>query len=138
VLVISSASQLSHAVPVAGASNERSGRRVSRLGVRVAGDEDGVVDAGFLDQLDALAQLSDPRKRGRALERVVADLFRQHHFSVTINPGIARPRQTDVFATRVTDHYLIECKWRAGKATIGDVDALRSRWSGQSLAWPAS
>jgi hypothetical protein len=66
----------------------------------VAGDEDGVVEAGFLDQLDALAQLSDPRNRGRPLERVVADLFRQHHFFVTINPGVARPRQTDVFAPR--------------------------------------
>jgi hypothetical protein len=102
--------------------------RVPRLGARVAGDEDDVVmEAGLLDQPDALAQLSDPRKRGRALERVVADVFRQHHFFVIINPGVARPRQTDVLATRVTEHYLIECKWRAGKADIGDIDDLRSR-----------
>lgn len=47
---------------------------------------------------------------GRALERVVGDLFRRHHFAVTINPGIARPRQTDVLATRVAEHYLVECK----------------------------
>jgi hypothetical protein len=55
-----------------------------------------VVDAAFLDQLDALALLNHPRKRGRALERLVADLFRPHHVAVTMNAGIARPRQTDV------------------------------------------
>lgn len=86
-----------------------------------------MIDAALHDQLDALALLSDPRKRGRAIERLVGDLFRQHHFAVTINPGVARPRQTDVLATRITEHYLIECKWRADKANIDDVGALRNR-----------
>lgn len=88
-------------------------------------EDDPVVDT-FRDRLDAIEQLT-PARRGRELERFVADLFRQHHFTVRLNAGTARPRQTDVFVSRVTETYLIECKWRSDKADIDDVDSLRSR-----------
>lgn len=78
------------------------------------------------DRLDAIERLP-PAKRGRELERFVADLFRQHHFTVKLNAGTARPRQTDVLVARATESYLIECKWRSDKADIDDVDSLRSR-----------
>jgi hypothetical protein len=94
--------------------------------------------AGLRDQLDALALLNDPQRRGRGLERLVGDLFRRHHFSATINPGIARPRQTDVLATRVSEHYLVECKWRSHKADADDIDSLRAGWTGPSPTSSAS
>ncbi|MFJ7212212.1 restriction endonuclease [Amycolatopsis sp. NPDC098790] len=77
--------------------------------------------------LDALQKLDDPAKRGRDLEEFAAEMFRQHHFEVTRNPRTARPRQTDVLATRDGEIYLIECKWRSTKADIDDIDSLRSR-----------
>jgi hypothetical protein len=81
----------------------------------------------LLAQLDTISQLSRPARRGLELERFVADLFRQHHFKVDLNPGTARPRQTDVLATKGLDVYLVECKWRSDKANIDDLDSLRSR-----------
>ena len=46
---------------------------------------------------------------------------------VASSPGTARPRQTDLLATRGGDAYLIETKWRGSKANIDDVDSLFSR-----------
>ncbi|MFC5268955.1 restriction endonuclease [Kribbella qitaiheensis] len=66
-------------------------------------------------------------RRGRELELLVANLFRQLHFEVRINPGTARPRQTDVLASKAGEVYLIECKWRSDKANVDDIDSLRSR-----------
>jgi hypothetical protein len=76
--------------------------------------------------LAAVEQL-EPIRRGKALEHFVADLFRQDHFSVWPNAGAARPRQTDVFVSRTTETYLVECKWRSDKADIDDIDSLRAR-----------
>src|SRR4051812_12362542 len=88
--------------------------------------EDGCVDMTSPGaQLDTIAQMPRADQRGRALEQFVADLFRHHHFKVTLNAGVAHPRQTDVLAARVADVYLIECKWRADKANIDDLDSLR-------------
>ncbi|MFL6120228.1 restriction endonuclease [Actinophytocola sp.] len=78
------------------------------------------------DRLDAIEQF-EPTRRGRALEHFVAALFRQDHFSVRQDAGAARPRQTDVFASRTTETYLVECKWQTDKADIGDIDSLRAR-----------
>jgi hypothetical protein len=89
--------------------------------------EDGAVVDTSLDRLDAIERISQPTKRGAELERFVADVFRQHHFTVRLSPGVARPRQTDVFASRAAELYLIECKWRRDKANIDDLDSLRSR-----------
>ncbi len=44
-----------------------------------------------------------------------------------LNPGTARPRQTDLLATRGNDAYLIETKWHSDKVDIGDVDSLFTR-----------
>ncbi|MEV6621273.1 restriction endonuclease [Amycolatopsis sp. NPDC051106] len=78
-------------------------------------------------RLEALEKLDDPAKRGRDLERLAAEMFRHHHFDVSRSPGTARPRQTDVLATRDGETYLIECKWRNARADIDDIDSLRSR-----------
>ncbi|WP_165547448.1 restriction endonuclease [Kribbella sindirgiensis] len=78
-------------------------------------------------RLDELEKVSSPARRGQRLEGVVAELFRQLHFEVRLNPGAARPRQTDVLASKAGEAYLIECKWRSDKATVDDIDSLRSR-----------
>ncbi|WUJ74677.1 restriction endonuclease [Kribbella soli] len=78
-------------------------------------------------RLDELEKVNSPARRGRGLEGVVADLFRQLHFDVRLNPGAARPRQTDVLASKAGEVYLIECKWRSDKANVDDIDSLRSR-----------
>jgi Restriction endonuclease len=78
-------------------------------------------------RLDEISRLGRADARGRAFESVVADLFRHNHFDVRPNPRAARPRQTDLVATKVAEAYLIECKWRSDKATIDDLDTLRSR-----------
>jgi hypothetical protein len=91
-------------------------------------NEDGAVTGTDLDtRLDAISQLQNPATRGRELEGFVAEMFRRSHFKVTLNPGVARPRQTDVLATRATETFMIECKWRSDKANIDDVDTLRAR-----------
>lgn len=78
-------------------------------------------------RLAEIAGFSRADARGRAFEGLVGDLFRQHHFHVRLNPGAARPRQTDLLATRGGTTYLIECKWRTDKANVDDLDALRAR-----------
>ena len=77
--------------------------------------------------LDAIAQITRATTRGLELERFVADLFRRYHFKVTPNAGTARPRQTDIFASKVNEVYLVECKWRKDNANINDVDSVRAR-----------
>src|SRR5436305_942512 len=86
-----------------------------------------VVDLALSDRLDAISQIPRANVRGAQLERLVADVFGQHHYGVVLNPGTARPRQTDVLATKATETYLIECKYRHDKATIDDIDSLRAR-----------
>lgn len=79
-------------------------------------------------KLDEYSRLS-PSVRGKALETLVADIFRTFHFTVILDAGVARPRQTDVLAVRTSDRYLIECKWTSDSPNIDDIDSLRSRLS---------
>lgn len=84
-------------------------------------------ESSLYETLRALEGMADRANRGRRFESLVADLFRANHFDVRPNPGAARPRQTDLLAAKVSEVYLVECKWRAAKADIDDVDALRAR-----------
>jgi Holliday junction resolvase len=85
------------------------------------------MDGSLSSRLHGIEQLGSAVRRGRQLEHLVADLFRQLHFEVRINPGTARPRQTDVLASKAGEVYLIECKWRSDKTNVDDIDSLRSR-----------
>lgn len=82
--------------------------------------------ADFLS-LDDLDSWEDSSARGRALEGLVAKLFRRSHFAVTENSQVATPRQTDLFVVKLNDRYLVECKWLNKPATIEDLDSLRNR-----------
>jgi Restriction endonuclease len=70
---------------------------------------------------------ADPQARGIALEGIVARLFRRARFGVDLDPGAARPRQTDLVATGGNETYLIETKWRATAVDVADLDELRTR-----------
>jgi Zn-finger nucleic acid-binding protein len=69
----------------------------------------------------------DPHARGRDLERVVAELFDRAGFDVVANPGAAHPRQTDIYAKRHGEAYLVEVKWRNAPLGAPDIDELRAR-----------
>src|SRR5262245_13292239 len=89
--------------------------------------DDVAVNMSLTDQLQDIVRIPHAARRGRALESFVADLFRQAKFRVRPDPRAAKPRQTDILASKVGDVYLIECKWRSDKANIDDLDSLRSR-----------
>ncbi|TDW76272.1 restriction endonuclease [Kribbella pratensis] len=72
--------------------------------------------------------MSDRQRAGREFEGVVANMFRQQHFTVDRKAGAAAPRQTDLFVRRSNDVvYLIEAKYHRRKATIDHVDSLFTR-----------
>lgn len=80
------------------------------------------------DALARLALMSDRHRAGREFEGVVADMFRQQHFTVERHARAAAPRQTDIFVRRSNDVvYLIETKHHRRKATIDHVDSLFTR-----------
>jgi hypothetical protein len=85
------------------------------------------IESDLSAALRSLEGMADKAKRGRRFESLVADLFRANHFDVRLNAGVARPRQTDLLATKIAEVYLIECKWRSVKADIADIDGLRAR-----------
>jgi hypothetical protein len=77
-------------------------------------------------ELQRLAEAS-PQARGYGLEGLVGRLFRRAHFRIERNPGLAKPRQTDLLAEGAGATFLIETKWRSKPATVADIDALRGR-----------
>lgn len=78
-------------------------------------------------ELRRLKEMRDYQRRGYDFQDFVGSLFKYRHFNVVPSPGTAKPRQTDLLATRGDDAYLIETKWRKSKADIGDVDSLFNR-----------
>lgn len=78
-------------------------------------------------QLELVDTEANQQRRARLAEELIATLFRRAHFTVELNAGAGRPRQTDLVATNGTETYLVEVKWRKRAVHVGDVDALRSR-----------
>jgi hypothetical protein len=78
-------------------------------------------------ELRRLKAVDRYQRRGYDFQDFVGSLFKQGHFRVVPSPGTARPRQTDLLATRGGDAYLIETKWRRSKANVDDIDSLFSR-----------
>ncbi|WP_406172827.1 restriction endonuclease [Streptomyces sp. NBC_00996] len=67
------------------------------------------------------------QRRGYKLEDLLEQAFRQAHFRVIRNAGIASPRQTDLVARYGDTRYLIEAKWEKSPADINVLDTVRSR-----------
>jgi hypothetical protein len=83
----------------------------------------------LVEEYQQLKASADRHGRGTAFEHLLVEVFRQAHFRVEHNPGAAKPRQTDLFATYGTDRFLIEAKWEqqpSDVSRVGDVwDRLR-------------
>jgi hypothetical protein len=69
-------------------------------------------DQALENDFKRVEEQQDEQARGRMFEDVVRKLFERARFHVTRNAGAATPRQTDLFARRGDDEYLIEVKWR--------------------------
>jgi hypothetical protein len=80
----------------------------------------------LLDDYLALKEM-DAHARGRQFEIFVRQLLQGEGVEVMPDVGTARPRQTDLFASLGSDHYLIEAKWRKRTADVGDIDSILSR-----------
>lgn len=78
-------------------------------------------------EFEALKHQTDPHRRGYNFQPFVGKLFQAQHFKVETKARAARPRQVDLFASRGTEIYLIETKWRKDPANIDDVDSLFTR-----------
>jgi len=81
----------------------------------------------FVRELRRLEKLDNYQKRGYEFQDFVGSLFKLRHFQVTSSPRTAKPRQTDLLATRGADSHIIETKWRSSKADINDIDSLFAR-----------
>lgn len=84
-------------------------------------------DRSLEDDFRRLALESDRQARGNEFENLIGRLFRESGFRIYHNAGAARPRQTDLFASRGTKNLLIEAKWRKASAGSTEIDDLRSR-----------
>src|SRR5262249_33901581 len=73
------------------------------------------------------AKIANPQARGFKFQELLRNIFVESRFEVVANPRGARPRQSDLFATRDGKEYLIEAKWQKGKITSADIDDLRAR-----------
>jgi hypothetical protein len=78
-------------------------------------------------EFERLTGEADEQARGYAFESLIQGLFEDAGFQVRRNVRAARPRQTDLYAIRGSDHFLIEAKWRKVRRNVDDIDALRSR-----------
>jgi hypothetical protein len=79
----------------------------------------------LLDEFNRLKSNPDAQRRGYALEQLLVQAFRNAHFKVEHNPGIATPRQTDLTATYGADRYLVEAKWEGEPVNSGHIDDMR-------------
>lgn len=69
----------------------------------------------------------DAHVRGVRFEELIQRLFHRARYRIIRNPGAARPRQTDLFARRGADNFLIETKWRKTPADVNDIDSMAAR-----------
>ncbi|WP_308114122.1 restriction endonuclease [Streptomyces brasiliscabiei] len=71
--------------------------------------------------------MTNAHQRGRKFEQLLERLFRQAHFRVDRDAGIATPRQTDLVARYGDVWYLIEAKWQNAPTNVDDFDAVVRR-----------
>lgn len=71
--------------------------------------------------------MSGPAARGRDFEKEVAGFLREAGFEVTLDPAVARPRQTDLYAKADGIELLIEAKNQQRKVDVSDIDDIRAR-----------
>lgn len=80
-----------------------------------------------INNFSDLLKSDDPHGRGRRFEQIVAETLAASGFDVDLNSPAAKPRQTDLLATRGKDTFLWELKWHSTPADIDHVRGLRDR-----------
>jgi hypothetical protein len=85
------------------------------------------LESKALQDFQRLREASDHHARGREFEKLVGTLLRAGHLKVVPNPGTARPRQSDLLATGISDAFLVETKWQRALVAAGEIDSLISR-----------
>lgn len=78
-------------------------------------------------RFEQLLDTTDPADRGRRFEKLLRHRLALEGFHVEVNPDIAAPRQTDLFARLAGADYVIEAKWQTDKIGIADIDNIRIR-----------
>jgi restriction endonuclease len=71
--------------------------------------------------------MKNPHRRGRLFEPFVSQILEEEGYDVSFNPQSAPPRQTDLFASREGQSFLIDAKWFAKPIHVGHVSAVRER-----------
>jgi hypothetical protein len=78
-------------------------------------------------ELNDLYRMREVFKRGRLFEQFIARLLEGQGFDVTINPKTAKPRQTDLCASRDGVFFIIEAKWQKKPVHVGGVSSAQER-----------
>ena len=76
---------------------------------------------------DTIAKLKNPQKRGVEFQELLRRVLIESRYEVHWDPGVSKPRQTDLLATREELELLIEAKWLSRKIDVRDIDDLRVR-----------
>jgi Restriction endonuclease len=79
------------------------------------------------DELCELEKETSAGRRGRRFEVFLVHLLEKESFSVVHNPKTARPRQTDLVASREKTFFLVEAKCTKRKTGIADITEVRDR-----------
>jgi hypothetical protein len=79
------------------------------------------------DRFAELLRSGDPHARGRRFEELVGETLIVSGFDVDRGSPTARPRQSDLLASRNGDIYLWELKWHSEVAHIDHIRGLRDR-----------
>ncbi|MGA5703087.1 restriction endonuclease [Peterkaempfera bronchialis] len=98
--------------------------------VSPAQDSDALVLGERSELAEAFMRLraaANPHKRGRQFEVLLERAFQLAHFQVHFNPGMARPRQTDLSARYGDRRYLVEAKWQGEKTDVDVLGGMRDR-----------
>lgn len=75
----------------------------------------------------SLADAEDPQSRGIEFQDLLRQVLVESRFEVHQNPRVAKPRQSDLLATKDDLVFLIEAKWLTRKIDASDIDDLRAR-----------
>jgi len=81
----------------------------------------------LLREFEALLDSRQKHQRGRDFEKLLVKLLHRDGFVARLNAGVAKPRQTDIYAKRFHEEYIIEAKWHDAPIDVSDKDSLKIR-----------
>jgi len=85
------------------------------------------VKTNLLKAFASTADIENPQLRGIQFQDLLRQVLIESRFEVHQNPHVAKPRQSDLLATKDDLDFLIEAKWLTRKIDASDIDDLRIR-----------